>query len=201
MQTVILFITCLLAVFDPPAPEISANNKLHYIVIQDGKKVGNITATKSTKGEQVVYEVETHMNIKVLLSQKVDFTSRAVYTNGILQTSLAKSFVNDKLHHSCSIVWKGNRYEIKRDKDMNTLARSINYSGVLLYFREPGNSTRVLSEMSGHENQMIKTAEGQYLLTDHKSGKQNKYWYKSGALDRATISHTLVDLEIKRVNQ
>jgi hypothetical protein len=199
MRQLLLISTLLVLVFvGLPAQAIA--HTLKYKVYRDGKEIGYIRAVRSTQGEQVVYDVETHMTIKVLINQKVDYTSNAVYTNGILQSSSARSWVNDKVHHSCYTTLKGNKYIVKTDKDNLVINRLISYSGVLLYFREPGNVDRVFSEMSGQDNLMRKAGAGYYILTNSKSKKQNKYWYKGGMLDRAFINHTLIDIEIQRVN-
>jgi len=199
MRHLILFISFLSLVSFAP-PESPALSKLRYQVLKDGKAVGEIRATQIVQGEQIVYEVETQMDIKVLLSQKIRYTSRAVYQNGVLQNANSRSYVNDKQHNACVTALKGNRYWVKTDKDEFYINRSIAYSGVMLYFKEPGNTSLVYSEMSGQENGMRKTGSGQYVLTNSRSKKQNRYWYKGGILDHASINHTLIDLEIQRVN-
>lgn len=199
MRYSILFAALALLVSFAP-PETPALTKLRYQVLKDGKAIGEIKATQIIQGNQVVYEVQTEMNIKVVLSQKVSYTSKAVYENGALQNANSKSYFNDKLHNSCVTALKGNRYWVKTDKSEFYLNRSITYSGVMLYFREPGSVTNVYSEMSGQENTMRKTGNGQYVLTNSKSKKQNRYWYRGGILDHASINHTLLDLEIQRVN-
>jgi len=70
----------------------------------------------------------------------------------------------------------------------------------MLYFKEAGNIKLIYSEMSGVDNTMSKTGEGQYILTNNKNKKQNKYWYRNGILERALINHSVIDIEIKRIS-
>lgn len=196
-RIIFLYTLFLLASFTPPESSV---HRLHYRIINDGKVIGEIHASRSVHGDQVIYDVETKMDVKVLISQRIAYTSRAVYENGILQSSSSKSYLNDKLHQFCITTLKGNRYAIKIDKYERSLARYVNYSGVLLYFKEPLNVSLVYSEMSGQDNKIRKATYGQYILTNTKSKKENRYWYKGGILERAMINHTLIDLEIQRVN-
>jgi len=179
---------------------VAGVQKLRYKVIKDEKEIGQIIAVRTTEGETVIYDVETELNIRIILNQEIIYTSRAVYQNGSLRNSVAKSYVNDKLHHSCITNYKGGTYYIQTDKGKSSLNGNVTYSGVLLYFKEPGSVSQIFSEMSGQNNAVRKVGAGQYILTNSKSGKQNKYWYKGGILERAFLHHTLINIEIQRVN-
>lgn len=173
---------------------------LRYKVYKGGKEIGQIRAVKSVQGEKTTYVVETQMTVRVLLNQNIFYTSTAVYANGVLQQSEARSILNNKQHHSCSSILRDSRYIIKQNGEELVLNRLVRYSGVLLYFKEPGNNTMVFSEMYGADNTMRKAAAGHYILTDNKSKRQNVYWYKGGILDHAAINHSMMDLTIQRVN-
>jgi hypothetical protein len=188
----------LLSSFSPP--EAPAVAHLTYAIKRDGKVVGQIKASRTIQGSKTYYEVETHMEIKVIVTQNIDYSSKAFYEDGVLQSSVSKSYLNQKLHNSCTTVLRGNRYEIKNDNAVSYIKKPVYYSGVMLYFKEPGNTSLVYSEMSGQENYMRKKAVAQYILTNSKSQKQNHYYYKNSFLDRAYIDHSMVDLEIQRVN-
>jgi hypothetical protein len=193
-----IFSLLLLCSFSPPeAPSVA---HLTYAVKRDGKVIGQIKASRTIQGNKTYYEVETHMEIKVLITQNIDYSSRAFYENGVLQNSVSKSYLNQKLHNTCSTLLRGGRYEIRNDDALDYRKKPVYYSGTMLYFKEPGNTTLVYSEMSGKENYMHKKAAGQYILTNSKSKNQNRYFYKNSFLDRAYIDHSMVDLEIQRIN-
>ena len=197
MRVILLITTLLISSFAPPE---AAVHQLRYRVKQDGKDIGEIRATRKFQDNRTFYDVETRLNVKMLGSQKVEYYLKAVYQNGMLLSSTAKSFLNEKLHHTCQTSLKNNRYEIRRDKESHTLSRALNYSGVMLYFQEPLNVHIVYSEMSGQDNFIRKASEGHYLMTDGKSKKQNRYWYRNGQLEKAFIKHTFVDLELVRAH-
>jgi hypothetical protein len=148
----------------------------------------------------MLYESETNMTIKIIMKQDVRYASRALFQNGVFTSSVARSYLNDKLHHSCVTQWKSRSYEIRRDNEKTQLNRQVTYTGTMLYFREPAGISLVYSEMNGYDSKMTKSGEHHYTLTDGKSKKQNKYWYKGGILDHAYLNHTLIDIEIQRVN-
>jgi len=188
----------LLCSFSPP--EAPAVAHLTYSILRDGKVVGQIKASRTIQGSKTYYEVETHMEIKVIVTQNIDYSSKAFFQDGVLQSSVSKSYLNQRLHNTCTTVLRGSKYEIKNDNAVSYIKKPVYYSGAMLYFKEPGNTSLVYSEMSGQENHMQKKAVGQYILTNSKSMKQNKYYYKNSFLDRAYIDHSMVDLEIQRVN-
>lgn len=173
--------------------------RLKYDILQNGQKIGEIRAKKSIIDGQTDYSLESEMNIKVVVKQLVSYNEQAIYKDGILQKSLFKSYVNNKMHKYCKITWNGSDYEIKKDYEISYHNKSISYSGIMLYFKEPFGITYTFSEMTGSYNKMNRIGEHEYTLTDSQSKKVNKYWYKDGLLSRAYINHTLIDLELKRV--
>lgn len=198
MRIVLIFLAILLGAFAPPNPAI---NVLKYKVKQDGKDIGDVKATRVIQDGKVIYEVQTNINIKMLGTQKISYYSKATYQNGVLLNSVARSYLNNREHHSCFTTLKNNRYyEVKREDQTRTLQRVVKYSGSALYFSEPSGIQLVFSEMSGQDNLVRKAGEGHYLLSDAKSKKQNRYWYRGGILEKAAIKHSFVDLEIQRIN-
>ncbi len=190
----------LLTSFDPSPPESPVVLNLNYILLHDGKQIGAVKVRKITKDNLVVYETETHMTVRVLVNQDIDYSTSATFQNGIMVSSRSKSFFNDKLHHTCVTQWKGKYYEITRDKDKSTLSRQVTYCGGMLYLKEPVGVNLAYSELAGLDNKINKIGDRNYTLTDSKSKKINKYWYKGGLLDHAYINHTLLDVEVQRVN-
>ena len=199
MRSIFILLPFLVIISSFSPPE-TIPAKLRFKVLKNDKEIGWINATKTISGNQILYEVETELEIKLVFTQKVVYSSKALYVNNFLQKSVSKSFVNKKLQHHCVTLWKGNHYEIKRDHDIERLDRKVFYSGIMLYFKEPGDEHLVYSEMAGQDNFMAK-GDGVYLLTDGKSKRKNSYWYKGGLLHKAFIDHSLVDFEIIRVRQ
>lgn len=200
MKSLLLLFCFFTGYFESLPPETSVIKKLTYVITQKGKPIGNIKATRLITGDDVQYEVETIMNVKVLLTQRIKYQCSARYKDGVMQGSLSKSFVNDKLHQTCTVTQKDGKYHVAIDKETVIINNEITYSGAMLYFDEPKNITGIFSEMTGQLNGIKKAGETAFILTDAKSRKQNFYWYKGGILDHAYLNHTLVDIEIKRTN-
>lgn len=186
--------------FKNPNPEYGSVKKIIYTITQKGKPIGSIKAVKTTKGDEVDYDVETMMDVKVLLTQHIKYHSAVRYKAGKLLNSLSKSYVNGKLHQTCNVTRSNEQYHVQTDKQTNIIDNEITYSGTMLYFIEPKNINTVFSEMTGQVNTIKKATDANFILTDAKSKKQNYYWYKNGILDKAHLSHALVDIEIKRTN-
>lgn len=181
------------------APESNTIRTLKYKILKEGKPIGEVIAVRTLSGDEAEYDVETHMNLKLIINQKVDYTSKASFRNGILQNSVSRAFLNDRPHQSCTTKLRTGGYQVLLDHQEYFLKRQVSYSGTMLYFKEPSNVTLVYSEMSGQDNKMTHQGEGYYVLTNSRNRKQNQYWYKSGILDHAAINSSLVDIEIQRV--
>lgn len=195
-----ILLTFLLSSFDPSPPEAPAVLNLKYILLHNGKQIGEVKARRVTQDNQVVFETSTKMTIKVILNQDINYNTYAMFQNGIMVSSKSKSYFNDKLYHTCTTQWKGKSYEIVKDNNKSSLGRQITYCGGMLYFQEPAGVSLAYSELAGVDNKIGKIGEHVYTLTDAKSKKVNKYWYKGGILDRAYINHTVLDVEVQRVN-
>lgn len=193
-----ILLPVLLISFDPPPTESPVVQNLRYILLHDGKQIGQVKARKVTQGNEVTYETETSMTIRVVLNQDIDYSTFATFQNGIMISSRSKSFFNNKLHHTCTTQWKGRYYEIVRDNNKSTLGRQVNYCGAMLYFKEPIGGSLAFSELAGLDNKINKIGDHIYTLTDSKSKKKNKYWYRGGILEKAYINHTLLDVEVRR---
>lgn len=200
MKSLLLLFCFFIGLFESPPPETTVTKKINYIITQKGKTIGHVRATKQTINDEVEYDVETAMDVKILLTQHIKYQSTVKYKDGVLQNSTSKAFVNGKLHQTCIVTRKDGQYKVISDKQTSIINDDITYSGVLLYFAEPKNTTTVFSEMTGQVNAVKKTGEANFVLTDAKSHKQNYYWYKNGMLDRAYLNHALVDIQIKRTN-
>ena len=173
--------------------------KMEFAVYQEYKRIGTITARKTTEEDISVYEVETRLSFRLLMPQRLVYTSRAVYKGSVLQSSTAKSWLNDKLHHSCTTSRKGDGYEVQNDKEQSHHAGKISYSGVLLYFFEPKTVSKVFSEMTGQMNSLHAQGSGKYELVDSKSKRKQTYIYQNGHLQQAILTHVLLDLSVKRI--
>lgn len=194
------FVFVLILWFSCGHQKAAGNQILRYGLYKDGREVGEIKTKKYEKDGQVIYEVQTSMTIKVLMTQKIEYSSTSSFHNGILIKSIAKSFFNEKEHHYCitKLAAGHNKYEITQEDGTRFLSGNITYCGSMLYFQEPGNQSKVYSEMAGQINTVRNIKDGHYVMTDSKSRKQNNYWYKDGILEKASIRHTLLELEVRR---
>ncbi len=179
----------------PPDP---APQQLHYLLYSKrNERVGEIKCSKTYDGNQVIYEAETHIELKVIAKQELNYHVKAIYKNGILVSCTGDSYFNSRPHSKCKANWTGNRYEIKKDSTSTVINRAINYSGAVLYFQEPPVNGSFFSEINGYESNIMKTAENAYTMTDSKTRKQNKYVYKGGILQSAFIDNAVLDIIVQ----
>lgn len=182
---------------------LASGNHLHahsltYRILHRGKVVGTINATRSYSGQQIIYEVISEMAIRIVMMQDISWRMNVVYQNGILLHSHAFCVANEKVQQDCKTTKTKDGYRIIRNRQEESLGQPIFYSGVLLYFKEPSETSYVYSELNGLVNTVKRLGPGHYQLTDRKTNKQNQYWYRNGILHRAELHHTLIELTIER---
>jgi hypothetical protein len=199
MPATFLYLILLVGLLDP-LPETQQPKQLRYHLYSKNEKVGEIIARKTVSGNTVRYETSTTMTIRIVFKQDFDYRVVTTFRDGALLESIGNSNLNKKPHSSCKTQWTRGKYEIIKDEGLLEINRQITYTGSMLYFQEPPVSGTVFSELNGHENKIRVIASHQYLLTDARTKKENRYYYKNGILETANIDHALVSLELRRVH-
>ncbi|WP_339714149.1 DUF6134 family protein [uncultured Kriegella sp.] len=172
------------------------NIALYFDIVMNEKTIGSLKATKTNKNSQDYYHSSTTVKTKVIRNITVNYTYDVSFENGQLRKSDVNIMINDRPHAETSTEWRNSEYQmIKNGKEKEVLQKPIDFTTVLLYFEEPVNVSSCFSEQDGTFNTIIPLGNHGYKKINSK-GKENIYYYKDGALEKATIDGGLASFEI-----
>jgi len=162
-----------------------------------GMDVGTITVKQEIKGDKIVVEAISEVEVRIVFKIKVKYIQTSTYIKGVLQESLLKTYKKDEVNSTTHLIKKGNGYTLDKDGEVSFINDIIKYSGSLLYFHEPKNVKDLYFEINGQKTTVQTLSEHEYLITDPQNGNKNEYKYKNGVLKNAIIKHTMANVYLK----
>ncbi|MCK0190646.1 DUF6134 family protein [Arenibacter sp. F20364] len=167
-------------------PNVPKTSKYFDIVLKD-KIVGSLKVSRSTKDSTTYYNSTTSIKTRLIKNIEVDYKYDVVFDNMMLKKADVQITVNDKPHAETTTLWKEGYYQVlKNSNEEITLMEPIDYTTILLYFKEPVDIDRCYSEQDGSLNHIISLGDHTYKKINAK-GKENTYHYKNGVLTNAVI--------------
>lgn len=174
----------------------SANTSLYFNIVLDDKIIGSLICTQNSEDSKTYYQSSTTIKTRIIEDISVNHNYDVTFVENILQKADVNITINKKSHAKTVTQWENNRYKIiKNNKNLSVLKDSIKDATILLYFKEPIGVDRCYSEQDGSFNTIISLGNHMYKKINSK-GKENVYYYKNSALQKAIIDGGLVDFEI-----
>lgn len=165
-----------------------------YEVILSGDKIGELTVTRTIKGNFTTYKLESKSEAKVLFTTKKNYVLMdVIYKDGKLLSANCKNEINDEVDNYANIFWDGAKYTITNEKKKFTYATPVTFSIISLYFSEPKGMTSLFTERIGESYPLTALGDGRYEFKI-PDGDKNVYIYKNGELvetERKTIIGTV----------
>ena len=195
-----LFLTLLLAL---PALCLGQTYERHYKITSNNDKVGYLIARQKVEGDMTHYELISQVDTRLLIRINLDTEIHSSYENGVLQYSSSTTYLNGNVHTNTEIIKQDGSYMVRKDEhSMKIFESEILLSASKLYFNEPGEEAKLISESEGVIKQLEKTGDKKYTLTT--SGNKNEksvYTYSSdqGLYQIEVQRAHLPDIRIKRV--
>ncbi|MGS0527081.1 DUF6134 family protein [Zobellia nedashkovskayae] len=169
---------------------------LHYDIIMKDKIIGSLDTHQKTKGNVTTYQSFTSIKTKLLTTIEVDYKYDVTFSKVMLKKAKVSIVVNSRENAETSTLWKNTQYQIIKNKKESTLQDSIQYTTVLMYFKEPKNIKKCYSEQDGTMNTIVSLGNHKYKKIN-ANGKENMYFYKNGILHEADIDGGLVSFAIR----
>jgi len=195
-------ILCLLLLSNTLLSQVYSRS---YEVKSGDKRVGEIHATKHASGEVVQYEVTSDVYMTLLFSIHVSYKVQANFKEGVLVSSSATVYINDRVQNDVNVERTGDHYTVEMDGHTTRIYEDIKFSSAKLYFSKPGeNIKKVFSETNGIMKTLTETADGNFRLKDpDNSSAVNTYTYSSDqGLHSIVIERSLFPtLEVKHVRE
>ncbi len=149
-----------------------------YDVISSNDKVGSVVAVKRESNGYEHYLITCEMSVRMLLKINVSYNLKASYKNGILVSSAATVYLNDKVQNKVNVERSGSNYVMIKDGDTEIITYPIEYSSARLYFQLPDGDKQVFSETDGTFKTLKRLSTYAFELTGPgNSSDNNKYTY------------------------
>lgn len=162
---------------------LSANAQTYlrnYEIESDDKVVGGITATRSTEGDYVEYNVTSEVSMRIIFQINVSYKVQAIYKNEILVSSSATIYLNGAIQNDVICERTGDHYTVVVDGHTTRIYEDIQWSSAKLYFNKPEGTRKMFSETDGNFKNIGVTADGKFVQRDPKKDKNvNTYTYSS----------------------
>ena len=166
------------------------------VILHNNKVIGSLKATRTTKDSITYYHSSTIIKTRLIKDIRVNYKYDVTFNNTLLEKADVHITVNEKPHAETYTQRTSTYYQIvKNDDKKKTLKDSISYATIQLYFKEPVNVDNCYSEQDGSFNTIAALGNHSYQKINSK-GKVNTYYYKNGALKKATIDGGLIKFEI-----
>lgn len=170
--------------------------KIQYDVILMGKKIGNMEVVKSNGDFGERYIVQSESSAKVLFvkqDSKVSFD--VLYKSGSLVNSL---YVSEKKDDN--IITKVNKhnniYKVLFNDKSHQVQEQIQFSSVMLYFKEPVGIQKIFVERLGNFLPIVKSGPGQYEYLQ-PDGTKSIYRYTQGKLKEVELKRSMGSVFIR----
>jgi hypothetical protein len=152
-----------------------------YEVKSGDKRVGEIHATKHASGEVVQYEVTSDVYMTLLFSIHVSYKVQANFKEGVMVSSSATVYINDRVQNDVNVERTGDHYTVEMDGHTTRIYEDIEFSSAKLYFSKPGKDVKhVFSETNGIMKNLAETADGKFRLKEPDNNSAvNTYTYSS----------------------
>ena len=160
-----------------------------YSIYYDAKKIGNLTATKTTVGKNTTYKLDSDVDINLVVNYKIIEKINEEFKDDKLHNSSHTRHINSELKAENKIVRNGTAYEMSSGgKKGGTIKEWIKTTALTIYFKEPTDSLMVYSQNHQQLVNMKKTETGKYTL--HLPHNKKAYYQYSGGQLKILESET-----------
>jgi len=162
--------------FDGKEPSKS----LSYNIFRNEEVIGKIEINLSTRGDSIIYDIDSDVLAKFILKFKVVGKEKYIYKNGTLVYSSQFRTLNDKVKTNHSILYNNGGYKLHTSEKISPLhLEAIKCNLVKLYVNEPKGINSVFCD---NQQQMVKVeplGNGIYKV-ELSRGKYNIFHYENG---------------------
>ena len=162
-----------------------------YTIINRNDSVGNMQAVQKISGDDIVYNLSSLVEIRMLISIRVHLLEEAHYHKEKMVLSTSKRTVNEKLRGSKQTKATNEGYLITDDGEQSRLnQKSISYDFPRLYFKEPAGISQIYSDYY-QKVLTIKIIKPHVYQINLPEGGSNTYYYENGVCQKADLHSTL----------
>lgn len=169
---------------------------LNYEITSGKSHIGELSIKRLENNNIVQIDGVGEVKVNLFFFFDIKLKLSCIYKNNELWFSSVTTYVNGDIHSTNIIKKEGDNYSITEDGHLSKFLGEINYSGALLFFREPKKNNTVFSEYDNLESPISEFKENEYQIAYPTDGYLGKY--KNGVLETTTIDHTLITFTLTR---
>lgn len=173
---------------------------LNYKITTANEKIGVLNVVQTEDSNFLQIKIKSSAEIDIIIKYIIEYELNCTYKKNqlLLSTLLIKD--NGKVHSTNKITKSDNYYLIDKGSEQIKYDNKIDYSGALLYFKEPNTIAFVFSEFDLLPKPIKSIGIHSYQITNPKNGQKNEYYYKNGILQKVVIHHTLMTFSLIKEN-
>lgn len=180
---------------------LAQKNDVTFDIVFKGNKIGFLKATEEKKGSQVIKDIKTQSDTKVLaFAVHVESELHTIHEEGALIKGTAYRHASrgaEDVHSNTERKSPG-QYVRERNGKKTTAADAITMCVADLYFREPKGLTKIYSNMYAEFVALKSLGKGKYQLTT--PDKKNSFFsYENEKLVMMEVETPVGKVVTKRV--
>ena len=172
----------------------------NYEVLLGSKLVGSVVATKAFNGDDVSFETNFKIRIRVIKLYEIESITKSIYLDDVMQSSSMMVYDGGELEEIKSITKEGFAYRCTDCKGEPIVADKLIYSNVSkVYFVEPIIKQEVYTERYLDFGKMTALSDHKYKY-EMPNGDENIYNYSDGMIESIEVHRFLYDLTFRYVD-
>ncbi len=163
-----------------------------------GIKIGKLKASKTTVNDSLTqYELFSEVDFWFFRRVKISYSNTSIFRHNQLITSEVITESSRGKFRSTS-QWNADRYVIhintwQYQKD-TVIHQPIQFNVARMYFEKPSDNTPIYSDGYGMLSMATPTERNCYMLIIN--GSKNKYFFKEGILEKASMDSPIKNYEV-----
>jgi hypothetical protein len=171
---------------------------LKYDIFLLGKKIGETVIEKKDSAGLIQYTVKSHSDAKILGMDKKDaMATEALFDKKGDMISSAYDDVKNKEHLTTMVTAKENNLIIDKNGKQASMASTVSFCSIQLYFSEPKDHQKIFSERLGQFVEIVKQKNGNYKIAFNDY--TGVYTYIAGKLTELQMKETAGEVVMKLV--
>ena len=198
IKVAILLILCLIV---KPAFSQEKAETLRYEIVVLGLKIGELVAEKSPEVNNFqTFKVESFVKFWFFGNVDLRFSTISQFQNEQIVKTKSESKTN-RGDYLSTVQWNGNHYEVDANtykyENQNPVKGPLTWCSTKLFFQEPRHGDLFLSEVYGVSQKITQLDPGVYEIKI--DGNTNRYYYKSGILEKIVIENPIKNYQVRRL--
>ncbi|WP_051287371.1 DUF6134 family protein [Algoriphagus mannitolivorans] len=174
---------------------------LRYEILVLGLKIGELVAEKTPEiNNSQVYKVESFVKFWFFGNVDLRFSTVSQFLHDEIVRTKSESKTN-RGDFLSTVQWNGRHYEVDANtykyENQKPVNGPLTWCSTKLFFHEPKHEDVFLSEVYGVSQKITQIQPGVYEIKI--DGNANRYFYKSGILEKIVLENPIKNYQIRRI--